>query len=288
MDNSVLHPKAKEKLESFAAAPSHALLLTGSEGTGKSFVAYALCRQVLGIDFEDIKKHSYVKVLTPIQSSLSIEAIRDLRHFLQLKTIGTGLLRRIALIEHADTLTTEAQNALLKILEEPPDDTLLILTANNPRSLLSTILSRTREIRLSPPESAQLVDFFAKNHAAERVKQAFFLSGGLPGLMHSLLEGQEDHPLAASVSKAKELLKQTQLERLAAVDGLSKQKGDATRLVEALLRISRAGLHLAAQKHDEASVKKWHRLYKLSLTSGDSISKNANTKLVLTNLMLQM
>lgn len=290
MDNLVLHPKTKALIERFVSSPSHALLLSGAAGIGKSYTAQAVCGQILNVDPGALQRQQFVKFVAPAadSGSLSIDAIRDLRHFLKLKTTGSKALRRVCIIEHADTLTIEAQNALLKILEEPPDDTVLVLTINHPRSLLPTIMSRVREIRITPPEADELLSFFKDNYDQQQVTQAFFLSGGLPGLMRALLDGQDEHPLVSSVSKAKELLKQPLFERLAAVDALSRQKDVSAQLLEAYQRISRAGLHLAAQKLDDTSLRRWHKLYKLSFESSDKLAKNANTKLVLTNLMLQI
>jgi len=78
--------------------------------------------------------------------SLGIEKIRNCKDMLSRTSLGGG--KRIIIIENADTLTQEASNALLKILEEPDSTTYFILTASNEYQILATILSRCQRISL--------------------------------------------------------------------------------------------------------------------------------------------
>ena len=75
---------------------------------------------------------------------ISIDRIRDVRHVSVLKPLERF---RVVVIADCDGMTTEAANALLKILEEPPDHMHLVLTTAKPNALLPTILSRCQEVR---------------------------------------------------------------------------------------------------------------------------------------------
>ena len=88
--------------------------------------------------------------------------IRDLQHYLQLKTIGDRPVRRIAIVEHGERLRTEAQNAFLKLLEEPPQDTVIITTTTTPQALLPTILSRVQVIPVNTPDMDSVKEYFIK------------------------------------------------------------------------------------------------------------------------------
>lgn len=79
--------------------------------------------------------------------TIGIEKIRDIRHATTLKPLEG---KRVVIIAEADKMTIPAANALLKILEEPPDTMHLILTASQVSGMLPTILSRCQEIRLGP------------------------------------------------------------------------------------------------------------------------------------------
>jgi len=282
----VLHETTRRQLECFLASPSHSLLLTGPPGIGKSTVAHALATEILGAE---PNSHPYVSLIAPEGLSISIEAIRQLQKFLLLKTIGERPIRRIAVIEQAELLTTEAQNAFLKLLEEPPADTIVMLTARSPHGLLPTIMSRVQHIAINQPAPAQVQALLEKSLKDETARQqAYFLSGGLPGLLQALLNEEQEHPLLASVNLAKELLQKTPFERLAAVDTLSKQKEATLGLVEALKRIAEAGLNSAGAKGERTRIVQWHRLRKAALKASEALKRSANAKLVLDDLLLSL
>ncbi len=90
-------------------------------------------------------------------SSIGIEQIRDLKTWAQMKPFQTTL--KVVLIKKAQNLTAEAQNAMLKLLEEPPRATAIILTVDDSKNLLPTITSRCTQIQLSSFSASQLLSF---------------------------------------------------------------------------------------------------------------------------------
>lgn len=289
LDILVLHEATKAQLEHFVAKPSHAVLLVGPDGIGKTAIAERLICELLHVPAGGLHNHPHITTVRAEGSSISIEAIRTLQKFLQLKTIGSAPLRRAVIVEHAQALTTEAQNAFLKVLEEPPADTVLLLTADGPRSLLPTILSRVQTIAVHTPAEADVATLMTTSGKDATVqRQAYFLSGGLPGLLCALLAGDETHPLLASVDQAKQLLQQSTFERLACVDGLSKQKEAAHGVVSALERIAEAMLSQAAAKGEASRIKQWHRIRKQALEAREGLEQSANAKLTLSNLFLHL
>jgi replication-associated recombination protein RarA len=289
MDNLILHDHTKEHVAQFIKNPSHAVLLVGSNGIGKTYLATAIAQQVLGLPDGSLADYPYFRLVSPEKDSISIDAIRELQKFLQLKTIGKQPLRRVVILEHAEGLTTEAQNAFLKLLEEPPADTIMLLTVDTVRALLPTIRSRVQTLPVSVPGEDALRRFFgpmAKDDTA--LNQSYFLSGGLPGLMAALLSGETDHPLLAGVAEAKLILQKQTFERLAMVEGMSKQKEASKYTLQALQHIAQTGIDQAAKKGDSARLKQWHKILKGSTSALDALAGNANPKLVLSNLMLNI
>jgi DNA polymerase-3 subunit delta' len=283
----VLHETTRKQVAQFVQNPAHAVLIAGPDGIGKASLAEHIARKLLNID--GLANYPHFMRIIPDGTSISIEKIRELQKFLQLKTIGSEPLRRAIIVEHAGALTTEAQNAYLKFLEEPPADTLMLLTVSSPRALLPTILSRVQTITMHAPTAEQLQPMLRASGKDETIlRQAYFLSGGLPGLLSALISGDEAHPLLASVATAKELLQKQPFERLGLVEGLSKQKESALAVLEALDRMAQAGLNGAAGKQDTARLKQWHTIRKKTLEARQSLERSANTKLTLSNLFLQL
>lgn len=125
---------------------------------------------------------------------------RHLKKWAQLKSYEGG--RRVAVVWQADRMGVQAQNALLKLLEEPPDQLLLVLASDAPEKLLPTILSRCQALRLRPaPEeelagrlerSEDLRGFFAASGLDAR--QLARLAGGNPGRALEIAETLAEDP----------------------------------------------------------------------------------------------
>ena len=109
---------------------------------------------------------------------IRIAVVRDLIQRLAVKPYEQG--RRVVIVAEAHTMNPEAGNALLKLLEEPPPNTLLILTARQLADLLPTIASRCQQIRFAPLQRADLTALLTtEGHLTpEEAEAAAALSGG--------------------------------------------------------------------------------------------------------------
>lgn len=135
-----------------------AMLFVGPEGIGKKIAAKFViqfyvcenknacgsCGKCLRIIKEQSEDAFFLK---PDGDSIKIEAVREALQFLSLKALGRG---KFIIIDDADALTTQAANALLKSLEEPPERTFFILVSAHPSRLLATIRSRCQVYRFQP------------------------------------------------------------------------------------------------------------------------------------------
>jgi DNA polymerase-3 subunit delta' len=126
-----------------------------------------------------------------LMTVLSVGEVRRLAGFFGM-TSGAGGWR-VALVDTADDMNDNAANALLKILEEPPQRAILLLLANAPGRLLPTIRSRCRRLDLRPLDDATtekaLAELLPSMKAAERAALVA-LSEGSPGLALRLSEGE--------------------------------------------------------------------------------------------------
>lgn len=299
MEELLLHPASRQQLDRFAAHPSHAIALVAPSGSGKRTIARAISARLLNVNsLEAADDYPYLKVIEPEadKTSIGIEAVRELQHFTSLtlpKQSGQTAWRIIQIFE-AQGMGHEAQNALLKLLEEPPAHTVFILTVQSAQQLLPTIRSRLQQINLNRPSKPAIEQFYLdKGYSTADIASAYFLSGGLPGLMSALLSDSE-HPLKQTVALARQLLQMNQFERLCLVDGLSKKKPEALQLIFVLQHMAQAAIEQASGKAIAANVsaekplRQWHKVLRACYDAEQSYSVSAQAKLTLTHLMLEM
>jgi DNA polymerase-3 subunit delta' len=181
---------------------AHAYLICGPPGSGKREVAAELASLVNGTEVENIFSTKARGVVTAEPESKSrrivIEQIRNLEHTLRLQ-VAQG--RKVAIISEADRLQPQAANAFLKTLEEPPNNSLLLLLSAMPEVLPDTILSRCISIPLAVDgekemsgANAEFVDLL-KSTAAEKtwnVQLAYRLAQGLQRLLSAIREQIKD------------------------------------------------------------------------------------------------
>jgi DNA polymerase-3 subunit delta' len=117
------------------------------------------CRKILSANHPDVHR------LSPSGSFIRVNQVRDLS--LKLALRSNEAETRLAIIEQAYKLNAEAGNSLLKILEEPPADTLFVLISRQASELLPTIASRCRHIRFLPIPEQSLRQHLTAHHALD-------------------------------------------------------------------------------------------------------------------------
>src|SRR5437660_5214804 len=136
---------------------AHAYLITGPPGSGKQLLAADLASLVNGTPAKDVfsARARDIFVARPESKSrrIVIAQIRDLEHTLQMR--ASNGRRKVAIISDADRLQSQAANAFLKTLEEPPKNSLLLLLSALPEALPETIRSQCIEIPLAPDGKRQ-------------------------------------------------------------------------------------------------------------------------------------
>lgn len=290
MADIILHPGTAATLARLTERLPHAVLLTGPAGSGKLTVARYLSSKYLKIPEERLDTYPHYLVLHSEDGrALSIDAVRSMQRQLVLKIPGAGGIARIVVIEDAHLLTVEAQNALLKTLEEPPLDTALILTATAQDSLLPTIQSRVHTVPVAQPPADDLAAALQKRrYDQEAIDTALVLSGNLPGLTLALLDDDTAHPLHQATVEARKLLQSRVYERLLLVDSLSKQKSLCQDIVFVLGQMARTALERSRQSTNPASVTRWQGILKAAYEADAQLRANTQAKLVMTNLMFAL
>ncbi|NBS41648.1 AAA family ATPase, partial [bacterium] len=150
LDGIIGHERIVERLKRQAEQGrlAHAYLFIGQEGVGKTAVAMGLIGS--GSDFQQVSRREDEKT-GKLKVTISVDQIRELRDRLSLTSFSGET--KAAFIEEADRLSDGAANALLKTLEEPRGDTVIILRAETLESVSQTIASRCQVLRFCPVPS---------------------------------------------------------------------------------------------------------------------------------------
>jgi DNA polymerase-3 subunit delta' len=171
----ILHPRTSTALDVIEARPAGSYLFHGPRSVGKATAAMETarrlvcentgqdaagtcpaCRQLAAGTYPDLE------LLKPeSKTSITIEQVRLLIEHLSRRPYYQGKTR-IAIVDDAHRLTLDAANALLKIIEEPPDHTIFILVAEQPEALLATIRSRCTAIYFTAPSTPDLAAWLSR------------------------------------------------------------------------------------------------------------------------------
>lgn len=134
---------------------SHAYLLTGPRGTGKTSIARILARRINELPVEADLGRELDIIEIDAASNRGIDEMRSLRE--KIMSAPTHLKYKVYIIDEVHMLTKEAFNALLKTLEEPPAHAIFVLATTEAHKLPETIISRTQRFDLRPIGEADLV-----------------------------------------------------------------------------------------------------------------------------------
>lgn len=165
-----LHPATKKIIDSYTKSPAHALILTGSIGAGLGTLALDLGTSLSG-------NRQSVSVIAPEKGLISIDRVRQLYE----QTRSIQRTKRCIVIDDADAMSHDAQNALLKLLEEPVENVHFILTTHQSQQLLATIRSRAQIIAVRPLDEAMsktVLESYDLSPTSQA--QALFLASGQP------------------------------------------------------------------------------------------------------------
>jgi len=145
---------------------SHAYLLAGPRGVGKTSVARILAHEVNKLAYTDDAIHLDI-IEIDAASNRRIDEIRDIRE--KVHIAPTSAKYKVYIIDEVHMLTKEAFNALLKTLEEPPAHCIFILVTTEPHKLPATIISRTQRFNFKPIAEHQAVDHLKKIARKEKI-----------------------------------------------------------------------------------------------------------------------
>ncbi|WP_300903330.1 DNA polymerase III subunit delta' [uncultured Clostridium sp.] len=159
---------------------SHAHLIAGEDGIGKSNLANILAKLILNGNLN----REYVDIVNykSNKSSFGVDEVRNIINEVYKKPFEGE--KKVIIIYEGNKLTIQAQNALLKTIEEPPEGVHIILLCESLELILDTIKSRCEIYKLTPLTKEELYDYIIMkefNYNENEIKAAIAFSEGIPG-----------------------------------------------------------------------------------------------------------
>lgn len=180
----------------------HSYLFVGIDGIGKALFAKEFARKLLCFEQEKTQNcasciafqsnnHPDFYEIRPENKTIKIEQIRNMQQEISQKPVTSN--RKVYVIIDSDTMTKEAQNCLLKTLEEPPEYATIILITSNEAKLLNTIKSRCIKISFEKIEEEQIQKYIEENLQTKLSKQLIEASQGSIGRAIELEKQKETY-----------------------------------------------------------------------------------------------
>ena len=288
------HEKQLELLESDinSGKLAHAYLLAGPNSVGKHTVA----KKLAGIlqcenDFchtcatcKQVESGNHIDTIELRDNKESIK-IEDVRKIIERCNMTGQSQYKVFLIQGVERMTTEASNSFLKVLEEPPERTVFVLTTNNVRALLPTIVSRVRSMNFHHVSTKYLeakLKSLYPDRDEKTIKQVSLFSLGKTGKALHLMENPESLAQYFEVYHDVQnfLERKNIVDRFSYVDEISEDKRQIDLFLNILMHVLRSRV-LEGREVD----RHLNTLSKIEET-GILLKKNINTRLALENLML--
>lgn len=254
------------------------------------------CRKITNGNHPDI--HHMAPL--PDKRDISIDQLRELQHILSLRPYEAP--RKACIIEPAERMSVNAANSLLKTLEEPPGNALIILLTENAGMLIATVRSRCQLIRFAPLSPEHLLLLLEQNNMAPEAAALVAPMSG--GSLQRALE-LDNEALAARREVVLTRVSQLSLDKIATVfdaaEELSGNRDTTLELLDMLLSFFRDAVHLGAGNGDivnrsvrsaiesiaarrslSGNLEALERIY----DTRRDVQRNANPKLALDNLFM--
>ncbi|MBC7943348.1 AAA family ATPase [Candidatus Saccharibacteria bacterium] len=276
MVKPTIHPACEMTLALLMKDLPQSLLLTGPIGVGLCTVANYIASEWGDTTFTVLpEKNEKVDIEKGV---ISIDSIRRL--YIQTRSVQRG--KNVIIIDYAERMGHQAQNAFLKLLEEPGEGTYFIVVTHTPSRLLSTITSRAQLLELRPitnVQSSSLLDTLKMNEATKRT-QLLFMANGLPAEL-TRLAGDESYfeSRASIVRDARDILQATIYKKLLVAHKYKDNRDGALTLLNYACSILRRSITAKPQENLIAQIDAF-------LFAHQQIQANGNIRLCLARLVL--
>ncbi len=281
----LISANTKIEAQKYLDNPQHAVLLIGNKGNGVDLLLSALAMARLGIEEVSVLENSpRALVMRPNKNgNISIDEIRNAWKFAKASGTKGRDKTKVVVIHDAHALTQEAQNSLLKLLEEPPEYLNFILSAPSTKAVLATIDSRTVKLRLTGASETEFKEFLLQKAVKSADIDKLWLVSS--GEVYKAIElSQLDS--GTSLSFSKELLTKEPYERLVATKGAMGDRAAALEIVKDLYYLSFLALKQSITSGKEGGA--WLARLKKTEQTRYNLEANGNVRLNLTSLLVDI
>jgi len=211
MEKPIINESSNALLQAMIKNLPQSMLLTGPNGVGLGTIAKYVADQIGGVKLLVLPEKN--EKIDPENGTISVDSIRNLRH--ETRSIQSSKL--VVVIDYAEKMGTQAQNAFLKLLEEPGSSIYFILATHSPSKLLPTITSRAQTVNIRPISldlSLSLIsDLEIKSK--DEINKIIFMAQGLPAEITRLATDSDYLESRSNIMRdARDLLKATIYEKL--------------------------------------------------------------------------
>ncbi|MGL5478328.1 MAG: DNA polymerase III subunit delta' [Clostridium sp.] len=167
---------------------SHAHLISGDDGIGKSILADIFSSKIINKPLGE--ENADVVIYKAKKATIGVDEVRKIIEEVNKKPYEGD--RKVILIHNAEKLTVQAQNALLKTIEEPPNGVFIILLTTNLEIILETIKSRCQIYKLTPLNKEEMLEVLNRRTGIEEniIKSALAYAHGIPGRAERFLDDE--------------------------------------------------------------------------------------------------
>ena len=282
------HEKIREKLKNLVKTEKvgHAYLFCGKSGIGKKLVAIEFIKSIMCMQNNDglacgkciscntFFNNSYFKIIQPEKNIITVDQIREMAKEIYLKP--TISKRKCFIIDDADLMNDSAQNALLKILEEPPTYATIILITSSKERLLGTIKSRVVAIEFSNLKENEIQKILGEDYSKEIIQYA-------AGSVGRAMELADNNYINIAVEIVKAFKTKNFLNINREVEKIKSDKNLKASISDIL-----EAVNLVCYKNLKTDIEKYVEIISIVNETNKNIQRNANLDLALDNMILQI
>ncbi len=275
MDNIYINPSTKKMIDLSTKNLTQSLLLFGDRGIGLTSIGRYIAEKMGVIPIVILpEKDEKVDIQKGI---ISVEIMRRLYD-------GTRTIqpKNLIIIDYAERMTHQAQNAFLKLLEEPKPNIHFILLSHSISSLLPTVISRVQRINIKPistDQSNKLLDKLGVTESKKR-SQLLFIANGLPAELSRLANDKEYFTKRSTIVRdAREMLRNSAYQKIKIANDYKDDRESALRLLLDMANILKLSITDSSKSETIDKIK-------TILDAYQEIDSNCNVRICLTKVVI--